>query len=141
MEKNEIQTSTTIPVTSSNEMAKENFEKARFLVQNGLNGNPIEQYEKAIELDSSFVRMYNFISIYSPDESIKRLNHNLAKRYKHLVSKQEQMLVDATEFRFNNPEDANEAKLFELAKLCDSDKYLHHTIHIFCISIYFWGIF
>lgn len=117
-----------IPITTSSEKAKEHFEKARFLVQNGINGNPTEQYEKAIELDSSFVRMYNFISIYSPNDSIKKLNHRLAKRYKHLVSKEEQMLVDATEFRLNNPEDIYENKLFELAKLCPSDKYLHHTI-------------
>ncbi len=117
-----------IPITTSSEKAKEHFEKARFLVQNGINGNPTEQYEKAIELDSSFVRMYNFISIYSPDNSIKKLNHQLAQKYKHLASKEEQMMVDATEFRFNNPEDIYENKLFELAKLCPSDKYLHHTI-------------
>ncbi|MDY8137280.1 hypothetical protein [Aquimarina sp. 2201CG5-10] len=117
-----------IPITTSSEKAKEHFEKARYLVQNGINGNPIEQYEKAIELDSSFVRMYNFISIYSPEDSIKRLNHQLAKKYKHLASKEEQMLIDATEFRLNNPEDIYENKLFELAKLCPSDKYLHHTI-------------
>jgi tetratricopeptide (TPR) repeat protein len=117
-----------IPITTSSEKAKEHFEKARFLVQNGINRNPTEQYQKAIELDSSFVRMYNFISIYSPDDSIKKLNHQFAQKYKHLVSKEEQMLVDATEFRFNNPEDVYENKLFELAKLCTSDKYLHHTI-------------
>ncbi len=117
-----------IPITTSSEKAKEHFEKARFLVQNGINGNPTEQYEKAIELDSSFVRMYNFISIYSPNDSIKKLNHQLAQKYKHLASKEEQMLVDATEFRLNNPEDIYENKLFELAKLCPSDKYLYHTI-------------
>lgn len=127
MEENKIQTKI-IPITTSYEKAKEYFEKARFLVQNGINGNPTELYEKAIELDSSFVRMYNFISIYSPVDSIKKNNHELAKKYKHLASKEEQMLVDATEFKFNNPEDFNEEKLFELAKLCSSDKYLHHTI-------------
>ncbi len=127
MDKKETQPNT-IPITTSNEKAKEQFEKARFLVQNGINGNPTEQYEKAIELDSGFVRMYNYISIYSPNDSIKKLNHELAKKHKHLASKEEQMLVDATEFRFNNQDDINEEKLFELAKLCPSDKYLHHTI-------------
>jgi tetratricopeptide (TPR) repeat protein len=117
-----------IPITTSSDKAKEHFEKARFLVQNGINGNPTELYEKAIELDGKFVRMYNFISMYSQDDSIKKQNHQLAKKYKHLVSKEEQMLVDATEFRLNNPEDIYENKLFELAKLCPSDKYLHHTI-------------
>ncbi|GGG04394.1 hypothetical protein GCM10011344_00950 [Dokdonia pacifica] len=117
-----------IPITTSSKEAKKYFEEARYLVQNGINGNPIEQYEKAIKLDSTFVRMYNFISIYSPNDSIKKLNHELAKKYTHLVSKEEQILVDATEFRLNNPEDIYEEKLFELAKLCPSDKYLHHTI-------------
>ena len=32
------------------------------------------EYEKAIEFDDKFVRMYNFISIYSPNDSIKKLN-------------------------------------------------------------------
>jgi tetratricopeptide (TPR) repeat protein len=127
MDKKETQPNI-IPITTSSEKAKEHFEKARFLVQNGINGNPTEHYEKAIELDSSFVRMYNFISIYSPNDSIKKQNHQLSKKHKHLVSKEEQMLVDATEFRLNNPEDIYENKLFELAKLCPSDKYLHHTI-------------
>ena len=127
MNKKEIQPDI-IPITTSSEEAKKHFEKARFLVQNGINRDPIEHYEKAIELDSTFVRMYNFISIYSPDDLIKKLNHRLAKNYKHLVSKEEQMLVDATEFRFNNPKDVYENKLFELAKLCPSDKYLYHTI-------------
>ena len=118
----------TIPISTSSQEAKEHFEKARSLVQNGLNNNPEEHYKKAIEFDSSFVRMYNYISIYSPHDSIKRLNHELAKKYKHLVSKEEQLLVDATEFRLNNPNDIYEKKLFELAKLCPADKYLHHTI-------------
>ena len=117
-----------IPITTNSQEAKKHFEKARFLVQNGINANPTEEYDKAIELDSSFVRMYNFISIYSPDDSIKKLNHKLAEKYKHLVSKEEQMLVDATEFRFNNPKDFNEYKMFELVEICASDKYLHHTI-------------
>ncbi len=117
-----------IPITTSSEQAKEHFEKARHLVQNGINGNPTDHYQKAIALDSSFVRMYNFISIYAPNDSIKRRNHALAKKYKHLASKQEQMLVDATEYRLNHPNDIQEAKLFELAKTCVSDKYLHHTI-------------
>ncbi|WP_109301001.1 hypothetical protein [Aquimarina sp. AU474] len=118
----------TIPITTFSLEAKENFKKARFLVQNGLNNNPEKYYKKAIELDSSFVRMYNYISIYSTNDSIKRLNHELAKKHKHLVSKEEQMLVDATEFRLNNSNDANEKKLFELAKICSGDKFLHHTI-------------
>ncbi len=117
-----------IPITSSSEKAKEHFEKARYLVQNGINGNPTEHYEKAIELDGKFVRMYNFISMYSRDDSIKKQNHQLAKKYKHLVSKEEQMLVDATEFRLHNPDDIYEAKLFELAERSPSDKYLHHSI-------------
>ncbi|AZJ35223.1 tetratricopeptide repeat protein [Tenacibaculum singaporense] len=123
-----VVTHKTIPITTSSEKAREHFEKARFLVQNGINGNPVEHYEKAIKLDSSFVRMYNFISMYSQDDSIKKQNHQLAKRYKHLVSKEEQMLVDATEFRLNNPDDIYEAKLFELTELSPSDKYLHHSI-------------
>ncbi|WP_128755197.1 tetratricopeptide repeat protein [Aquimarina sediminis] len=118
----------TIPITTISEEAKEHFEEARILVQNGLNNNPEEHYKKGIELDSSFVRMYNYISIYSTHDSIKKLNHELAKKYKHLVSKEEQMLVDATEFRLNNPEDTKEEIIFELAKLCPDDKYLHHTI-------------
>jgi tetratricopeptide (TPR) repeat protein len=117
-----------IPITTSSEKAKEHFEKARFLVQNGINGNPTEQYEKAIELDSKFVRMYNFISMYSRNDSVKKLNHQLAKKYKHIASKEEQILVEATEFRLNNPDDIYEAKLFELTNLCPSDKYLHHSI-------------
>lgn len=123
-----VVTHKTIPITTSSEKAREHFEKARFLVQNGINGNPVEHYEKAIKLDSCFVRMYNFISMYSQDDSIKKQNHQLAKRYKHLVSKEEQMLVDATEFRLNNPDDIYETKLFELTELSPSDKYLHHSI-------------
>ncbi|WP_046744902.1 tetratricopeptide repeat protein [Kordia zhangzhouensis] len=126
--KNKENESGVIPITTSSKEAKEHFEKARFLVQNGINGNPIEHYEKAIELDSSFVRMYNFISMYSPNDSIKRHNHELAKKYKNLSSKEEQLLIDATEYRLNHPNDKNEEKLFELSKLCPSDKYLHHTI-------------
>ncbi|WP_298902574.1 hypothetical protein [uncultured Psychroserpens sp.] len=118
----------TVPITTSSIEAKEHFIKARFLVQNGLNNNPKDHYKKAIELDSSFVRMYNYISTYSPNDSIRKLNHELAKKYKHFASKEEQMLVDATEFRLNNPNDINEKKLFELAKLCSADKYLQHTI-------------
>ena len=117
-----------IPITTSSEKAKEHFEKARFLVQNGINGNPTEQYEKAIELDSKFVRIYNFISMYSRNDSIKKLNHELAKKFKHIASKEEQLLVEATEYRLNNPDDIYEDKLFELANLCPSDKYLHHSI-------------
>ena len=79
-------------------------------------------------MDRSFVRMYNYISIYSFNDSIKKVNHELAKKYKHLASKEEQMLVDATEFRFNNSEDIFEKKLFELTKICPADKYLYHTI-------------
>lgn len=118
----------TVPITTVSTEARKHFEKARFLVQNGLNNNPKKHYKKAIELDSSFVRMYNYISIYSSNDSVKKLNHNLAKKHKHLVSKEEQMLIDATEFRLNNPNDINEEKLFELAKICSDDKYLHHTI-------------
>jgi len=117
-----------IPISTSSNEAKEQFIEARRLVQNGLNNNPIEHFEKAILLDSSFVRMYNFISIYSPDDSIKKMNHELAKKYKHLVSKEEQMLVEATEFRFNNSDDKSEKIMFEITKLCNSDKYLYHTI-------------
>lgn len=117
-----------VPITTSSEKAREHFEKARFLVQNGINANPVEQYKKAIELDVKFVRMYNFISMYSGNDSIKKQNHQLAKKYKHLVSKEEQMLVDATEFRLNNPDDIYEAKLFELAELSLLDKYLYHSI-------------
>jgi len=117
-----------VPITTSSKKAKEHFEKARFLVQNGINSNPIEHYEKAIELDSGFVRMYNFISMYSQNDSIKKRNHELAKKYRHLVSKEEQISVDATEFRLKNPDDIYEAKLFQLAKRCPSDKYLYHSI-------------
>ncbi len=120
--------SSLIPITTSNEKAKEHFEKARFLVQNGLNGNPIEHYEQAIALDDKFVRMYNFISIYAPNDSIKKANHELAKKYKDLVSKDEQMLVEASEFRLNNPDDILEERLFKVAKLNPSDKYIYHTI-------------
>lgn len=117
-----------VPITTTSEEAKKHFEKARNLVQNGIDGNPVKHYEKAIELDSTFVRMYNFISIYSPNDSIKRINHELAKKYKHLASIEEQMLVDATEYRLNNPDDISEKILFELAEKCSSDKFLHHTI-------------
>lgn len=117
-----------IPITSSSEKAKEHFEKARFLVQNGINGNPTEHYKKAIAFDSTFVRMHNFISMYAPNDSIKKQHHELAKKYKHLVSVEEQMLVDATEFRLKHPNDIDEAKLFELAARCSLDKYLHHSI-------------
>ncbi|WP_299887013.1 hypothetical protein [uncultured Lacinutrix sp.] len=118
----------TIPITTLSLKAKEHFEKAQNLVQNGLNNNPLEHYKKAIELDSTFVRMYNYISIYSPNDSIKRLNHELAKKYMHMASKDEQMLVDATEYRLKYPNDNKEAILFKLAELYPSDKYLHHTI-------------
>ncbi len=127
MNKKEIQLGT-VPITTSSEEAKNHFEKARFLVQNGIQGNPTEHYEKAIELDSTFVRMYNFISIYSPDDSIKRSNHKLAKKYMHLVSKEEQIMVEASEYRFKTPDDNTEEKLFDLTKMCPSDKYLYHTI-------------
>ena len=127
MEKKEI-SQKVVPITTQSKKAKEHFEKARFLVQNGINGNPTEQYERAIKLDSNFVRVYNFISMYSQDDSIKKQNHELAKKYMHLVSKEEQMLVEATEFRLKNPNDIYEAKLFELAERCPSDKYLHHSI-------------
>ncbi|WP_460219443.1 hypothetical protein [Psychroserpens sp. MEBiC05023] len=69
----------TIPITTSSEKAREYFENARFQVQNGINGNPTDLYEKAIALDDKFVRVYNFISMYSRDDSIKRQNHQLAK--------------------------------------------------------------
>ncbi|MEW7278250.1 tetratricopeptide repeat protein [Aquimarina sp. 2201CG1-2-11] len=118
----------TIPITTSSEKAKEHFKKARYLVQNGIDGNPIAHYKKAIELDPNFVRMHNFISIYSPDDTVKKQHHQFAKKYKHLVSKEEQMLVDATEYRLQNPDDIYEKKLFELANICTSDKYLYHTI-------------
>ena len=127
MNKSEKQPSI-VPITTSSDKAREHFEKARYLVQNGINGNPTEHYEKAIALDSQFVRMYNFISIYSPDDSIKMHNHQLAKKYKHLVSKEEQVLVDATDFRLKNPTDKYESKLFELTQMCPDDKYLYHTI-------------
>ena len=127
-ENNEKIELSTVPITTISEEAKKHFEKARFLVQNGINNNPIKHYKRAIELDSNFVRMYNFLSIYSPEDSIKRYNHGLAKKYQHLVSKEEQMLVQATENRLNNPEDIDENILFELAKMCPSDKYLYHTI-------------
>lgn len=117
-----------VPITTSSKKAKEYFEKARFLVQHGLNGDPTEYYEKAIELDSQFVRVYNFISIYSPNDSTKKANHTLAKKHKHLVSKEEQLLVDAIEYKFNNPDDIHEEKLFQLAEICSADKYLYHTI-------------
>lgn len=126
--KNLQSTQGTVPITTHSEEAKEYFIKARFLVQNGLNNNPEAHYKKAIELDSTFVRLYNFISIYSPNDSIKSQNHELAKKYKHLVSKEEQMLVDASEYRLNNPNDNKEEILFKLAELCPNDKYLHHTI-------------
>lgn len=118
----------TIPITTTSEEARTYFKEAQILVQNGLNNNPVAYYKKAIALDSAFVRVYNYISIYSPDDSIKKLNHELAKKYKHLVSKEEQMLVDATEFRLNHPDDLKEEKLFELASICPEDMYLHHTI-------------
>ena len=56
------------------------------------------------------------------------LNHKLAKEYRNLVSKEEQMMIDATEYRLNHPDDKYEKILFELSKLCPSDKYLYHTI-------------
>lgn len=117
-----------VPITTSSQEAKKHFEKARYLVQNGINGNPVEYYNKALELDSTFARMYNFISIYSPVDSIKRHHHERAKRYKNLVSKEEQLLIEATEYRLNHPNDKSEKILFELSKLCPSDKYLFHTI-------------
>lgn len=117
-----------IPITTTNEEAKEHFIKAQFLVQNGLDPNPTTHYKKAIALDSTFVRMYNFMSIYAPNDSIKKKNHELAKRYKHLASEGEQLLVDATEYRLNHPNDTKEELLFKLADLYPSDKYLHHTI-------------
>lgn len=117
-----------VPITTTSTKAKEHFEKARFLVQNGINGNPIEHYQKAIELDSTFVRMYNFIAMYSRNDSVKRANHKLAKQYKHLASKEEQLLVEANEYRLQYPNDVYEAKLFQLAKNCSADKYLYHSI-------------
>ena len=47
--KNENQLGT-VPITTSSEKAREHFEKARHLVQNGLNNDPEEYYKKAIEL-------------------------------------------------------------------------------------------
>ncbi|MFC5046193.1 tetratricopeptide repeat protein [Aquimarina hainanensis] len=117
-----------IPITTSSKEAKKHFEKAQFLVQNGIDGNPTESYKKALEYDSSFVRMHNFISIYAPDDTLKKHHHELAKKFRHLASKEEQLLIDATEFRINNPDDMYEKKLFELAEACPNDKYLFHTI-------------
>ena len=117
-----------VPITTPSSEAKAHFEKARHLVQNGIDGNPTEYYEKALALDSQFVRMHNFISIYSPDDSIKRHHHNQAKKYQKIASKEEQQMVEATEFRFNHPNDINEEILINLAKKCTADKYLYHTI-------------
>lgn len=117
-----------IPITTQSPQAKVLFEEARFFTQNGIEGDLMATYAKAIELDPSFVRMHNFISIYARDDSVKLKSHNLAKKYKHLSSKEEQMLVEATEYRFQHPEDLSESKLFELSTMCPDDKYLHHTI-------------
>jgi tetratricopeptide (TPR) repeat protein len=118
-----------IPITTNSEEAKEHFIKARHLIQNGFyNDEVYYHFEEAIKLDSTFVRMYNYLSIYRADDSIAMANHILSKKYKHLASKEEQLLVDASEFRFNHPEDSLEQILHEVANLCPDDKYLFHTI-------------
>ncbi|MEP0264297.1 hypothetical protein [Dokdonia sp.] len=127
-QQSETLTYDSVPITTVNEEAKKHFKQAQFLVQNGLDAHPIMQYQKAIALDSTFVRMYNFISIYAPNDSIKKSNHELAKKYKHLVSEAEQLLVDATEYRFEHPNDHAEKLLFKVAELYPSDKYIYHTI-------------
>lgn len=119
----------TIPITTPSDEAKEHFIKARHLVQNGIYSDEVyEHFDEAIKLDSTFVRMYNYFTIYRLDDSIKRAGHLLSKKYKHLASKEEQLLVDASEYRFNNPEDSLEQILHKLTELCPDDKYLFHTI-------------
>ena len=128
-DKEQIASLKTVPITTHSERAKEHFIKARYLVQNGFFGDDAYQhFDEAIQLDSTFVRMYNYLSVYRANDSIKRANHELAKKYRHLASKEEQMLVDAAEYRFNNPNDSLERILFDVAKLCPDDKYLHQTI-------------
>jgi tetratricopeptide (TPR) repeat protein len=119
----------TVPITTNSKEAKEHFIRARYLIQNGIYSDEVyEHLEEAIRLDSTFVRMYNYSTIYRVDDSIKQVSHLLSKKYKHLASKEEQLLVDATEYRFNNPEDSLEQILHEVARLCPDDKYLFHTI-------------
>lgn len=125
----------TIPITTNSEEAKEQFIKARYLVQNGIYSDEVyEHFDRAIDLDSTFVRMYNYLSVYRANDSIKLANHNLAKKYKHFASKEEQLLVDATEYRFNNSQDSLEQILHEVTEICPDDKYLFHTINFLLID-------
>lgn len=119
----------TVPITTKSEEAREHFIRARYLVQNGIYTDEVfEHFDAAIELDSTFVRMYNYLSIYRADDSIAMANHELSKKYKHLASKEEQLLVDASEYRFSHPKDSLEQILHEVAELCPDDKYLYQTI-------------
>jgi tetratricopeptide repeat protein len=127
--KNQEEKLKTVPITTNSEEAKEHFIRARYLIQNGIYSDEVyEHFDEAIKLDSTFVRMYNYLSVYRADDSIKMASHILSKRYKHLASKEEQLLIDATEYRFNNPEDSLERILHQVAELCPDDKYLFHTI-------------
>jgi tetratricopeptide (TPR) repeat protein len=119
----------TVPITTKSEEAKEHFIRARSLVQNGIYTDEVfEHFDAALKLDSTFVRMYNYLSVYRADDSIAMANHQLSKKYKHLASKEEQLLVDASEYRFNHPKDSLEQILHEVAELCPDDKYLYQTI-------------
>lgn len=136
-EKNDVETSSkkTVPITTHSEEARQEFIKARYLVQNGIYSDEVyEHFDRAIELDSTFVRMYNYLSVYRANDSIKLANHNLAKKYKHFASKEEQLLVDATEYRFNNSQDSLEQILHEVTEMCPDDKYLFHTINFLLID-------
>jgi tetratricopeptide (TPR) repeat protein len=136
-EKKDIETKLkkTVPITTNSEEARQHFIQARYMVQNGIYTDEVyEHFNGAIKLDSTFVRMYNYLSVYRANDSIKLANHNLAKKYKHLASKEEQLLVDATEYRFNNPRDSLEQILHDIAKICPDDKYLFHTINFLLID-------
>jgi tetratricopeptide (TPR) repeat protein len=125
----------TVPITTNSTEAREHFIKARYIVQNGIYSDEVYgHFDKALELDSTFVRMYNYLSIYRANDSIKLATHNLAKKYKHLASKEEQLLVDAAEYRFKNPQDSLEQILHKVTEMCPDDKYLFHTINFLLID-------
>jgi tetratricopeptide (TPR) repeat protein len=118
-----------VPITTDSSDAKYNFIRARYLLQNGFTGEQLNvHFKKSLESDPEFARMYNYLSIYGPTDSIKRQSHELAKNYMEGISKGEMMLIEAAEYRLTHPEDTLEEMLYEVGELHPEDNYLYQTI-------------
>ena len=70
-----------IPITTDSSKAKYNFIRARYLLQNGFTGEQLNiHFKEALQNDPEFARIYNYLSIYGPTDSIKRQSHEMAKK-------------------------------------------------------------